>query len=189
MNEYQKINQDVKNVKTNLKKTILSAGSLIIIIIGTIGIVLIIIELYKINKINSINKWPIIENAGTILDSSLETARYSYSYSVILYSSSYDQTVYRNRIAFSYNVNGKEYISHKISYYEPWNTNPIETKIEDKILKIGSKVDIRVNPNNPYEAYVYNKPYTTYSRLIIGIILIIIGIYGILISNKKQKNI
>lgn len=189
MNEYEEINQDVKNVKTNLTKTIISAGLLIIIIIGTIGIILIIIELYKINKINLIKKWPIIKDGGTVIDYSLETARSSYSYSVILYSSSYDVVVYRNRIAFSYKIDGQEYISHKISYYEPWFSNPIQAKIENKVLEKGNKVDIRVNPRNPHEAYVYNKPYNSYSRLIVGIVFIIIGIYGIIISNKKQKNI
>lgn len=182
METYHKITTSLNKFKDGLTATLISAGYIVGIIIGIIGLVLIILESYTFYKVNEINGWPIIKNGGTVIDSFMQAPMppNSTSFSIFVITYTTNGTAYRTRVAFNYKVNGKNYTSYKYSFYEPWSGNPMIAKAENDIYQKGVKVDIRVNPYNPAEAYISNKPYTTYSKLAIGIIFFLIGIYSFL---------
>lgn len=179
MEEYNKISQELGQLRSNLSRDILSAGHTIGIILGIIGFVLLFNELHILYKINTINNWPIIKNGGIISDSYLQNSSGNTSYSIFFISKSYINLFYRTRASFIYKLRGKIYTSNKISFFEPWESNPIIAKVESDALTRGTKVDIRINPYDASEAYIYNKPYNSYTRLGIAIFLSIIGIYVI----------
>lgn len=179
MEEIEKITQSISGFKTGLYKALSSAGYLIGIILGIIGLVIIIIELDTFYSVQQIESWPIIKDGGTIIESYFENTTDYYGYSIFVVSQTFYGQYYRNRLAFSYEIDGKKYIGTQYSYYEPWHRNPMVAKIQNKNFKPGTKVDIRINPNNPGEAYIANKPYNNYVKLTAGIILAVIGIYTI----------
>lgn len=178
---YNKLLKDVSNDLT-------AAGYFVGIIVGIIGLIIIIIELHMFYKINNINKWVKLKDAGIIIDSFLESTTKSVSYSILFASQSFNYLYYRTRISFNYKINGIIYTSNKFSYYEPWDPNPTIAEIDNNIYKIGTIVDIIVNPKNIKEAYIVNKKYHNYTKLIIGIALLLIGIYS-LWQNWHMKRI
>ena len=186
MEPYDKLSTSLGKLQSDVKTDLLSAGYFTGFIIGVIGLILLLIELNMINKIRQINTWPIIKNGGTIRDSYMENSSSNTNYSILVVSESYYSLIYRTRASFIYQINGKKNISNKISYYEPWESNPMIAKIENDTLKKGSTVNIRVNPKNVSEAYIYNKPYNRYVRLAIASILTLIGIYA-LVKLWKQS--
>ena len=177
MNQYDKIYTSINKIQSDLYKDIISVGILVGIIVGLIGLVILINEIYIINKIRQINSWPIIHNGGTIIDSQIETTSSNTTYSILLMSRSYTNSLYRIRTSFTYKINDKTLISNRSSYYEPWQSNPIISRVQYDHLKKGSIVDIRINPHNVTEAYIYNKMYDQYYRLVIAIIMIAISAY------------
>lgn len=179
MNKSLGITESVSKLKTDLKNDLLSAGYITGIILGIIGFVLLILEVGTFYKIHEISKWPITKNGGIINDSYMETSSGSTTYSIVLISQSRGSLSYRTRASFNYVVNGKTYTSNKISYYEPWNSNPIEAKVQNDDLTKGNLVNVRINPGDPTEAYIYNFSYTLGMRFIISLILSVVGIYFI----------
>lgn len=179
MNKYDELTKNFDQFKSGLANTLLSAGYITGIIVGVIGLVILIIQLNYFYKIRQINRWPVYKDAGTIRDSYLEIASGGTTYSIFVVSSSSYTLYYRTRVAFTYEVNGKKYVSRQLSYYESWNSNPMYAKIESDIYVRGRKVNIRINPKNPSEAYITNKPYNQYLLTLIGIILTAIGLYVI----------
>ncbi len=177
MNEYTKITKGISKIQSDLLNDLLSFGYIAGIIIGVIGFVLLLIELGTIHKINSISKWPIIKNGGVIRDSYMENVSGYTTYSIILISNAYYRLFYRTRASFIYKINGKTYIGNNVSFNEPWDSNPMTAKVESDLLLKGSSVDIRVNPYDPSEAYIFNKPYKSYWLLISAIALSLIGVY------------
>jgi hypothetical protein len=177
MNEITKIDDSVNKVESNLTNALLSAGYIGGIFLGIIGFVLVIIELSMFYKVHEINGWPKLKNAGTIRDSYLENTTDETTYSAFFASEAFSDLYYRNRTSFFYQINGKNYLSTKYSYYEPWENNPMPAKIENDKYKPGVKTDIIVNPKDLSEAYIVNKPYVTYTKLALGIVLSCIGLY------------
>ena len=177
MDEVSNISKEVKSFWENLGKAFLSAGFIIGMILSILGLVIIIHEFVTSYKIYSINRWPIIPLGGTIIDSYMENASQSITYSIFFISSTNYQISYRTRTSFHYEVNGKKYISTKLSYFEPWNHNPIVARIEFDKYQPGNKGDIIVNPNDPSEAFILNKPYTNYTYVGLGLLLSFIGLY------------
>jgi hypothetical protein len=145
--------------------------------LAVIGITLIVMEAGVYWKIHEINRWPIVKDGGTVIDSYLETTYDYQTYSVFFVSEAYTTYYYRTRVAFRYQYGGKTYTSMTYSYYEPWDTNPMYARVEADRFTPGRKVNVRVNPSNPSEAYILNKPYNEYSVLLIGIFFAVIGIY------------
>lgn len=176
------VKKNISKLKTDLTKDLLSAGYIIGLIAGIIGFIILINELHTIYKINRIKSWPITKQGGTIRDSYMESASTSTNYSIFVISRSQSHITYRTRASFEYTVNGRTYVSDKVSYYEAWNTNPVVAKVQTDLLARGNKVDIRINPKNPAEAYIYNESFDSYGRLLFGIILTIIGIYVVVKS-------
>ena len=177
MDQYQDISGKITKLQSDLTKDLLAFGYVVGIILAIIGLTMLMIEISTIRKINQIKRWPILRRAGTIRDSYMETITGATTYSIVIVSEAYYNLNYRTSASFTYRINGKTYISNKISYYEPWQNNPIIAKVENDILTKGSTVDIRVNPNDPSEAYIFNKPYDSYFKLILAIILSVIGLY------------
>lgn len=171
------ISKDVKSFSNKLSDALLSAGRVIGLILAIIGFAIIIYQLSIFYKIRRINSWPILPQAGTVTDRFMENTNNNVTYSALVASSTFYELYYRTRVSFEYELGGKKYNSIKLSYYEPWNNNPIIAKDEMDTYKIGDKVDIRVNPKNYNEAYILNKPYESYTSLILGIILAAIGVY------------
>lgn len=184
MEPYNKLSESLGKIQSDLTKDLLSAGYLTGIIIMIIGLIFLVSELVTVIKIMRIGQWPTIKDGGTILDSYLETTQYSTNYSILVVSENYSSTLYRTRAAFSYKLNGNSYVSNNISFYEPWQSNPVIAKLENDKFKPGTTVDIKVNPRNNSEAYVTNYAYDKYSRIAIFLAITLIGLY-IVIKVKK----
>lgn len=180
MDEYTKITSSLDKLKKDLSNDLLSAGFITGIILGIIGFIILIRELGMFLKIHSINKWPITKNGGTIINSKVENVTTSKTFSIFILSQTNYGVNYRNRTTFVYKVNGNWYVGTQLSFYEPWNDNPAESRLESIFYKPGSTVDIRINPKNAAEAYILNKPYVNYLPLLVGIILAAIGVYSII---------
>ena len=177
--EVKKIGTTYNKIFRDISADLASAGYFVGIIVGIIGLVMIIIELYIFYKINKIDKWLKLKDAGIVIDSFLERTTRSVSYSLLFASQSFSYLYYRTRISFNYKIDGIIYTSNKFSYYEPWDSNPTIAEIENDIYKIGTVVDIIINPKNIREAYIVNKKYRNYTKLIIGMALLLIGIYSL----------
>lgn len=186
MDPYDKISSSINKIQSDVKTDLLSAGYVVGIIIGIVGFIMLISQLLTIYKIRQIKKWPIKKKAGTIIDSYMENSSSNTTYSILIVSQGYYKLIYRTRASFTYNINGKTYISNSISYYEPWESNPIIAKTENLKLKQGQFVDIKVNPKNPSEAYIYNKPYDNYAKILFSAILVLIGLYIIFKTGFKN---
>ncbi|XWV25620.1 putative ORFan [Tupanvirus deep ocean] len=182
MDQYTKLSAGVSKLQSDLLKDILSFGFMVGVIIGIIGFALLLIELGTLYKIYTIDKWPVIKNGAIIRDSYMENTSGSTTYSIFVVSEAYYNLYYRTRASFVYKINGKTYVGNKISFNEPWEANPMIAKIESDVLVKGAKVDIRVNPYDPSEAYIYNKSYRNYGLLFVGLVLSFIGIYVIIKS-------
>ena len=178
-NNYDKLSKSVDQFKDEITNTLLSAGYISGIILGIIGFTILLIQYGYYHKIRQINQWPVLTKGGTIKDSYMEISSGSTGYSIFVMSTSSYYLYYRTRVSFSYEINGKKYTSKQLSYYEPWSNNPMYAKLETDYYVPGRKVDIRVNPQNPSEAYIINQPYHQYAQLLIGIILTLIGVYVI----------
>lgn len=166
------VTNDLDNVKNKLKEALLSAGQLTGIIIVCTCIVVLVMELIKMKKIDSINQWPKQQVTGTIIGSHMETYTRPSSYSLIVFSSTYYTMFYRTRIAFEYTYKGHKYTSYRCTFNESWTTNPAEAKSYIEKYKVGDKVNVIINPDNPEEAYLFNKSYDSYSYLVLPIIII-----------------
>lgn len=180
MDEYTKISNSFSKLKDDLTGDLLSAGYLTGIILGIIGFVILIKEVGTFYKINQISKWPIVEKGALVIDSYMENISSSRTYSILVMSQTDYSINYRNRVSFIYKVKSQFYIGSQLSYNEPWDPNPVHSRLENTTYKKGSKVDVRINPNNPSEAYILNKPYVNYLPAVIGLLLSIIGIYSII---------
>lgn len=177
MDTISQFGQRFNKTLSDVGKAFVSAGYITGFIIAIIGIILLIGEFIKAVKMARINNWPVITNGGVIKDSYMETSSGNISYSIFFISSSYYEPYYRTRVSFVYQVNGQAYMSNKLSYYEPWQSNPMLSKVESDIYQPGKRVDIRINPKNPTEAYIMNKFYLNYYNLIVGLVFAIMGIY------------
>ena len=184
MDKISEFQQNIKSFGTKITDVFISAGYITGLFLGIAGLVLVIIELTKFYKVNQISKWPISKNIATITDTYFETYNSTENMNFVVYNNSNSHSYYRTRILFKYNIRGEDYIGLRYSYYEPWSDNPISAKSIENSFKIGSEVDLYINPSNPSEAYIVNYPYNNFNQLVIGTMLLIIGIYT-LISSKK----
>lgn len=182
-NQYTKTMHGIEKLKQDIGNDLLSLGFFIGLIILIIGFVMLLLELYMVYKIYSINNWPITQNGGIVVNSYMENSTISSKYNIVLASSTQYIPYYRTSAAFIYKVKDNYYIGTKSSYYEAWNINAIIAKMENDTLQPGKKINIRINPNNPSEAYIYNKPYDRYYYLAFALGLFLIGLF-IVISIK-----
>lgn len=175
----------VDEVQQGVKDSILSLSQIIILFFGVIGLVILLLQLHIIWRINRVATWPITKLGGTVVASYVEDRTVNTSYSVILLSQGYSAQAYRCRASFLYKVNGQEYLSNRISYYESWSDNPMVAYSEKAYLHDGRKIDIYVNPDNPREAYAFNKHYDDIFRLGVSGFLASLAIYAVLPKNMK----
>lgn len=185
MEDVQKINESFIKIRDEILKQLLSAGYVTGIIFIVIGLVLMMTEVLVFYKINVIDDWKVYRNAGKVIETYIETKSEIDGYGGFVLSNYSKILLYRTRIAFSYTINDIDYISYKYSYYEPWHNNPTITEFEQDSLKIGTVVDIIVNPDYPSEAYLTNKRYTHYDPIAIDIAIILIGAYIVYKSRNK----
>jgi hypothetical protein len=177
MENITSISSNVKSFSSKIGDALVSTGKVVGLILIGIGLIIFIYQLHMFFKIYQINHWPVIKNGGKITDAYMENSNNNVTYSVLVASSTFYELFYRTRVAFSYELDGKTYNSIKLSYYEPWNNNPMIAKNELDQYKKDETVDIIVNPKNYAEAYIINKPYRTYQIMAIGIALMLIGAY------------
>lgn len=175
--EYEKAIKGLEKIKKDISEDLKSLGFFIGIIILIIGFIFLTIELYMIYKIHVINSWPIIPNAGVIVDSYMETSSISSAYNIVVASSTQYVPYYRTGAAFVYRVGNNTYFADKVSYYEPWESNAIISRIENDLFQPGRSVNLRINPRDPSEAYILNKPYDRYYRFAFSLGLFLVGLY------------
>lgn len=187
MEELSTVQRTLGKIRSDLSTDLITAGYSFAIILGIVGVVLSILEIHIFYKIRSIHSWPVLKGYGTILGTEIEATSTSNSYSIFVVSRTTTSLLYRNRVAFSYVIGNTRYVSNRASYYEPWENNPMISKLENDLFKVGSKVDIMINPKKPAEAYLLNKKYHSYSLLAVGLLLVLISIYSIY-KNRKKKS-
>ncbi len=187
MEQYTQFTESVNDFHKKSLDLLLSAGYLVGLFFLVTGFYIFITEANRFYKISQINSWPITKNAGQITNSHMETTISSSSYNSFFYKSTTYDLLYRTRVAFNYTVDGTEHHSDKLSYYEPWDSNPMSAKEENSFLKPGTIVNIIVNPKNSAEAYITNKHYNNYVRIIYGFLLFSIGLF-IVLKSKNSKN-
>lgn len=176
MDELQKLTKNLATTKNKIWDVLLSAGYVSGIILMIIGIIKLSIELMQYYKIYSIKSYPILKKSGTIIASYMETKSFRDSYVEYILLEADAIMLYRTRIAFTYTINGKSYISYSYSYHEPWYENPMIPKHEMDMYKVGDKVDIIINPNDENEAYLVNKSNTYFDPTTISIVVILVGL-------------
>jgi len=174
--DLEKLTASIKHLKTGATDLLLSAGYITGVVLLTIGIILMGIEIGEFYKVSTIKSWPVLKGAGKITDAYLETKHEQHSYLNIVLSNYVPVAFYRAQFSFVYKINDVDYISYKYSYYEPWDVNPMIPRYDISYFKPGSTVDIIVNPNNPNEAYLTNKPYNTADPMAIGAMLTLLGL-------------
>ena len=175
-NDLQRLAESIRRVKDGILDLLLSAGFVTGIVLFIIGLVFAIIEIGQFYKVYKIKSWPTFKNAGTIVGSYLETKSEQESYINIVLSNYSAVIYYRARFAFTYTINGVEYISYKYSYHEPWEINPMVPKYDIDFFDVGKSVDIIVNPDNPAEAYLTNKSYNTVDPIAVGSMIMFLGL-------------
>lgn len=174
--DLEKLSASVKRIKDGAIQLLLSAGYVTGVVLLVIGLTFMIIEIGEFYKVSTIKNWPVLKNAGTVVDSYLETKQESGSYINIILANYTPVTFYRPRFSFTYRINDVDYISYDYSYHEPWEVNPMIPKYDINYFKKGSHVDIIVNPNNPAEAYMVNKPYNSADPIAIGTMIALVGL-------------
>lgn len=184
MDKITELQQNITSFGQKITDVFISAGYITGLFLGIAGLVLVIIESAKFYKIGQISNWSVKEKSATIVDSYFETYNATDNMNFVLYNGSNTYNYYRTRLLFKYVIGSKDYLGTRYSYYEPWSDNPIVAKSIGDSFKIGSKVNLYVNPSDPSEAYIANHPYDNFNRLIIGFVLLIIGIYTLRSSRK-----
>lgn len=186
MDPYNKAISGIKEVQGSVQHAVSSLGVYIIIVLGTIGLIILLVELYSIYKIYQIEKWPIKNEGAAIVNTVIENSTVSNNISLIIASQSYDTKYYRARTSFTYEVDGQIYLSNRLTYNEGWDENPSFVELQKNLLRPGARVDVRINPNDPSEAYLFNFPYTSFNSLSSGLVLSIIGVLaGISLLRNK----
>jgi len=184
MDEVKKISESITRIKNEILGILVSAEYITGLVLIVVGFVLLLVEVGMFYKISAIDGWVKHKGIGRIVETYIETKSESDGYSGIVISNNVRILLYRARIGFVYTLNGKEYVSYKYSYYEPWYDNPLIPQYESHILKPGAIVDVMINPVDPDEAYIANKRYTKYDPIAIDIALILAGAYIIYNSIK-----
>lgn len=163
--------------KKTVGDEVASIGYLAGIIIGVLGMYLVISELQIMRKVAQVKKWPFLKQGGIVIDAASQTAVNTTSYGLVIVNHAYQEPNYRARVSFAYKINGITHISNKLSYNEAWESNPLVAANEMKLYTPGTLVDIYVNPHNFAEAYIENKEYHVYDRLLFGAVLALVGLY------------
>lgn len=184
MDKITELQQKVASFGKRIADVFISAGYITGLILGIIGLILVLIELNKFYKISQINNWPVLKSGATIIDNHFETYNTSDNLNLVIYNNSSSYNYYRTRFLFKYKINGDDYVGTRYSYYEPWTDNPVIAKSIEQSFKIGSKVNVVINPTKPSEAYIFNHPYDNFNRLVIGFALVIVGFYTLQRANQ-----
>lgn len=173
------MDSEVKKFAVNVEKTkkavidaFKSFGQYTGLTILAFGFAILFHEIINLSKIREIDYWPIEKSRGKILGNHFETSTRLQNFSLFIANSSIYSNSYRTRISFEYFVDNVRYVSYKCSFNEPWTTNPVEAETYKEKYKPGDIVDIIINPNNPEEAYLFNRHYHTYSYLVLSIVII-----------------
>jgi len=183
MDEVKKLSKSFENVKDSFVQVLSSAGHLTGVILIITGAILIITELATFYKTQQIKKWNKYPGAGKVINTYVEQKSEMDGYGGFIFSNYSSVLLYRTRVAFTYVIDDVTHTSYQYSYFEPWYDNPTIPQDEKDTLPKGKVVDIYINPADPKEAYITNKPYTHLDPIAIGIAVVFSGIYIIKHSN------
>lgn len=177
MDSYSRVSSGLTKLQHDIINDLISVSYVTGLILGIVGFVILLIEIGTMIKIRSIERWPVKKGGAIIYDSITETKTDANTFSLLVVSTSATTTSYRTRASFIYRVDDLFYLSTKLSYIEPWSNNPVISKSENDLIKPGTVVDVRINPNNPKEAFVYNHSYHPHWKLLIGAAFTLLGVY------------
>lgn len=171
-------------------KQYLTIPNIIGLILGIIGLVWLIHGIWKNIKINNISKWP--KTKATVLSALAEPAnaaagsRYIEPQNLVINKN--DNAQYIPRVTYQYRVAGQDHISSNVVYSGQNSYNAVDTKTILGGMSPNSIIDVYYNPNSPSEAYIYNGK-TTYTPIIMGLILALLAGYIFWHYNKKGDTI
>lgn len=160
---------------------------IIAIILGIIGLIWLIYALWRNWKINKISTWP--KANATVIASVAEPANdeagntYVDPNSIVATTDSGAQ--YIPRVVYRYRVGNQDYQSNNVVYAGQSTYGPLGIKALLGQINQGSTIPVYYNPGNHAESYIYNG-LTSYTGVIIGLVLLLIGLLLGFYDYKKQ---
>lgn len=144
-----------------------------------IGVVMALIG-YKFHFSIDYSKW--VKVNGTVIDTYIDrSVKYSTTYSKK--STSRSRTVsYNPQIKYRYHYNGTAFTSREISNVEPsYRFKYFANSFLDS-YKPGTTVDVFVNPDRPFQAYLYFSNGLWWVLLVMAALLVAGGLYSVYVS-------
>lgn len=163
--------------------------SIIAIILGIIGLVWLIYGIWRNVKIRDISEWP--KTNAFVLNSIIEPANRAAGSTYIeprnfVVTKKNSSAQYIPKVAYRYNVDGRDYQSFNVVFSGQKTYNALDTKTIIGQIYPGSIISVYYNPNKPSESYIYNSN-TSYINIIIGVILLLLAIYLLYRHVPKSK--
>ncbi len=151
----------------------MDTGSIAFIFICLVGIALIVVGILKKNNAAKAAKtW--LTTSGTILGSRVE-ARSSQD------SEGNSKTRYHPVVEYQYEVMGQNFNGDRIGFSQG---NFPSGKAEKLIspYQEGAQVTVFYDPSDPSQAVLVTKDFSTGSMTIVGVILLVLGLFGTIIA-------
>ena len=151
----------------------MDTGSLAFIFICLVGIALIVVGILKKNKAAKAAKtW--LPTSGIILGSRVETRRSRDS-------EGNSKVSYHPVVDYQYQVIGQSFNGDRIGFSQ----GNFASAKADKLIapyQEGAQVTVYYDPSDPSQAVLVTKDFSTGSMTIVGIILLVLGLFGIIMA-------
>ncbi|XWV25892.1 hypothetical protein QJ857_gp1189 [Tupanvirus soda lake] len=168
----------------------MTVNNIVAIILGIIGLIWLIYGLWRNWKINKISTWP--KTNAFVLNSVAEPANNAAGNTYVdpryIIATTDNKAQYIPKVTYRYRVANKEYQSNNVVYSGSRSYNAVDIKTLLGQVYAGATIPIFYNPNNPNESYIYNGT-TSYTGIIIGLVLLLIAAYLGYYHNYKNRNI
>lgn len=139
-------------------------GGLVIILLG---LILVIVAIVNRNKAKAAEAWPV--TPGQILSCKVERH-------ISTDSDGHTTTSYEPKLEYSYSVMGTPMQANRISYGSVKTNYKSAQKLADR-YPVGAQVSVHYNPEKPAEAVLETAARGNTAGLVIGIVLLLMGVF------------
>lgn len=157
-------------------------NNIVALILGIIGLVWLINGIRQYQKITQVNNWP--KTNATVQNAVLVNSANQAIDPRNVPANAIDK--YTPQVTYAYRVNNTNYQSDKIFYNTPKNFDATQARTLFGQIYPGSVVQIRYNPQNPSEAYIYPGSADIWP-IIIGLLLLLLALYLGFYHGKSQQ--
>jgi hypothetical protein len=155
------------------------------IILIVIGILFLIYAFWQMWQIHSIKSWP--RTTAKVLTAFAEPVNHSKA-SIDPQNIPIDTNgSYVPKISYEYVVGDRKYLSTSFAYHGKHSYNAQDIKLVMAPLQPGSEIQVLYNPNNYKESYIISGD-PNYWNLLIGIVILLVGLFMINKSKKAKMN-